>query len=178
MTAVQLSFALMLWAQHEPRFPLGQMSGPEMEQAVAASGLSLEALAPATPDREAIWYPGYTEILAGEGDSGTLSLWLDGRAQQGPTMAMAASVALPDGVPAQSVTLRRDRYRLALDLRMKVERGRTYVFTKYVAVSRAGWGGSASEDLALARRARERGFARLLEDHRAAWDALFYERTF
>jgi trehalose/maltose hydrolase-like predicted phosphorylase len=170
---VQLSFALMLWAEHAPRFPLGKMSGPEMEQALAANGLALEPRAPATPDREAIWYPGYTEVLASEGDTGSLSLWLDGRAVQGPTMAMAATVALPEGVPAQAVTLRRDRYRLALDVSLKVERGHSYVFTKYVAVSRAGWGGNASEDLTLARQARERGFARLLETHRAAWNALW-----
>ena len=170
---VQLSFALRLWAQHEPRFPLGEMTGPEMEQAVAAHGLSLEARAPATADREAIWYPGYTEVLASDGDTGTRSLWLDGRARQGAAMAMAASVALPEDAATQSVALRRERYRLALDVTMKVERGHTYVFTKYVAVSRAGWGGNASEDLALARQARERGFARLLEEQRAAWSALW-----
>src|SRR4029077_19356387 len=53
------------------------------------------------------------------------------------------------------------------------ERGRTYVFTKYVALSRPGWGGNAAEDLALAREARARGFERLLSEHRAAWDALW-----
>src|SRR5256884_6642232 len=63
---VRLSFALTLWAPHAPRFPLAQMSGPEMEEAVAANGLSLEPRAPATPDREAVWYPGYTEVRAGE----------------------------------------------------------------------------------------------------------------
>jgi hypothetical protein len=170
---VHLSFALLLWAPHAPRFPLAQMSGPEMEEAVAANGLSLEPRAPATPDREAIWYPGYTEVRASEGDSGSLSLWLDGQAEQGPPMAMAATVALPEGVPPETVTLHHDRYRLALDVSMKVERGRTYVFTKFVAMSRAGWGGNATDDLALAREARNRGFARLLDEHRAAWDALW-----
>ncbi len=170
---VQLSFALTLWAPHAPRFPLAQMSGPEMEEAVAANGLSLEPRAPARSDREALWYPGYTEVRASEGDSGSLSLWLDGQAEQGLPMAMAAAVALPEGVPPETVTLHRDRYRLALDVSLKVERGRTYVFTKYVAASRAGWGGDATEDLALAREARDRGFTRLLDEHRAAWDALW-----
>ncbi len=170
---VQLSFALLLWAQHAPRFPLAQMSGPQMEEAVAANGLSLQPQPPATPDREAVWYPGYTEVRTSEGDTGSLSLWLDGQAEQGLTMAMAAAVALPEGVPAQAVTLHRDRYRLALDVSMKVERGRTYDFTKYVALSRAGWGGNAAEDLALAREARARGFERLLGEHRAAWDGLW-----
>ena len=170
---VQLSFALMLWAPHAPRFPLAQMSGPEMEEALAANGLSLEPRAPATPDREALWYPGYTEVRASEGDGGSLSLWLDGQAEQGLPMAMAAAVALPEGVPPETVTVHRDRYRLALDVSIKVERGRTYDFTKFIAVSRAGWGGNATDDLALAREARDRGFARLLEEHRAAWDALW-----
>jgi len=49
------------------------MSGPEMEEAVAANSLSLEPRAPATPDREAIWYPGRTQVLASDGDIGSLS---------------------------------------------------------------------------------------------------------
>ena len=170
---VHLSFSLLLWAPHAPRFPLARMSGPEMEEAVAANGVSLEPRAPATPDREALWYPGYTEVRASDGDGGSLSLWLHGQAEQGLPMAMAAAVALPEGMPPETVTLQHDRYRLALDVSMKVERGRTYVFTKFVALSRAGWGGNATDDLALAREARNRGFARLLDEHRAAWDALW-----
>jgi protein-glucosylgalactosylhydroxylysine glucosidase len=171
--AMQLSFALLLWAQYAPRFPLAQMSGAEMEEAVAAQGLSLEPLPPATADRAAVWYPGYTEVRAREGEVGSLSLWLEGQAVQGLTMAMAATVALPEGVPSGQVTLRKDRYRLALDVNMKVERGRTYMFTKYVAISRSGWGGDAAEDLRLAREARAAGFERLLQQHRAAWDVLW-----
>jgi protein-glucosylgalactosylhydroxylysine glucosidase len=170
---VQLSFALTLWAEHAPRFPLAQMSGPEMEEAVAANGPTTEPRPPATADRAAVWYPGYTEVRASDGDTGMLSLWLDGQAQQGLPMAMAAAVALPEGVSPDSVVLHRNRYRLALDVTMKVERGRTYVFTKYVAVSRAGWGGKASDDLALAKAARERGFDPLVREHRAAWEALW-----
>jgi protein-glucosylgalactosylhydroxylysine glucosidase len=170
---VQLSFALTLWAPHAPRFALAQMSGSEMEEAVAANGLSLEPRAPATPDREAIWYPGYTAVRESEGDTGSLSLWLDGQAEQGLPMAMAAAVALPEGAAPATITLHRDRYRLALNVSMKVERGRTYDFTKFVAMSRAGWGANATDDLALAREARDRGFARLLDEHRAAWDVLW-----
>ena len=170
---IQLSFALVLWAQHAPRFPLAQMSGPEMEEAVAANGLSLQPQPPATADRAALWYPGYTEVRTSEGDAPSLSLWLDGQASQGLAMAMAAAVELPAGATAQTVTLRRDRYRLALNVSMRVQRGHTYLFTKYVAMSRAGWGGDARDDLALARQARERGFDRLLNEHRAAWDALW-----
>ena len=170
---VQLSFALLLWAEHAPRFPLAQMSGPEVEEAVTAQGLSLEPQPPATPDRAAVWYAGYTQVRSSEGDAGSLSLWLEGKAQQGLPMAMAATVALPQGVPPQQVSLHRGRHRLALDVSMNVERGHTYVFTKYIAVSREGWGGTATDNLTLARDARDSGFDRLLERHRAAWDELW-----
>ncbi|MFL6606511.1 MAG: glycoside hydrolase family 65 protein [Steroidobacteraceae bacterium] len=169
---VQLSFPFTLWAEHSPRFPLARMSGPEMEEAIAAHGLTLEPRAAAVSDREALWYPGYTQVLENGGDSDSLSLWLDGRAKEGAAMAMASAVSLPQGVSAQA-TIHRDRYRLALNVSLKVERGRTYVFTKYVALSRAGWGGNAKDDLDLVREARDRGFDALLSDHRAAWDALW-----
>ena len=170
---VQLSFPLTLWAAHAPRFPLAQLSGPEMEEVLAANALSFEARPPATPDRDSIWYPGHTALRASDGDAATLSLWLDGQAEQGPAMGMAVAVALPEEVRPESVTLHRDPYRLALDVSLKVERGHTYLFTKYVALSREGWGGNAAADLALVRAARAQGFARLLSEHRAAWDALW-----
>ncbi len=170
---VQLSFALLLWAEYAPRFPLAQLTGPDMEEAVAAQGLTLEPQPPATPDRAAVWYPGYTEIRSAEGDAGTLSLWVEGEAKQGASMAMAAALALPADLQGARVSLRKDRYRLALDVTLKVEPGRTYTFTKYVAASRSGWGGHAREDVTLVQQAREAGFERLLQQHRAAWDALW-----
>ena len=170
---VHLSFPLLLWANHAPRFPLGQMTGPEMEEAVAAYGLTLEPRPPATADREAVWYPGYTQVRLGDGDAPSLSMWLDGRAAQGLGMALAAAVALPDGTTPENATYHRDPYRMALDVAIKVERGRRYSFTKYVALSREGWGGDASEDLALAREARTRGFEQLLSEQRAAWAQLW-----
>src|SRR5215469_4942400 len=45
---VQLSFGLLLWSEHAPRFPLAEISGPQMEEAVAAQGLTL-ARQPGTP---------------------------------------------------------------------------------------------------------------------------------
>lgn len=170
---VQLSFALLLWAEYAPRFPLAQLSGPQLEEAVAAQGLSLEPLPPATPDRAAVWYPGYTQVRSAEGDTGELSLWVEGEAKQGPAVAMAAAVELPQEAPGAQVSLRKDRYRRALDVTLKVERGHTYVFTRYVAVSRSGWGGNAAADLTLAREARAHGFEQLLQQHRASWDALW-----
>ncbi|MBV8876764.1 MAG: glycoside hydrolase family 65 protein, partial [Gammaproteobacteria bacterium] len=170
---VQLSFALLLWAEYAPRFPLAQLSGPDMEEAVAAQGLSLEPQPPAMPDRAAVWYPGYTEVRSADGDAASRSLWLEGAAKQGPAMAMAAALDVPREFHRGEVRVRKDRYRLALDVDLKVERAHTYVFTKYVAVSRSGWGGNAVEDLSLARQARAGGLERLLQEHRAAWDALW-----
>jgi protein-glucosylgalactosylhydroxylysine glucosidase len=170
---VQLSFALTLWTEHQPRFPLGQLSGPEMEEAVAASGLSLDPQPPATPDRAAVWYPGYTAINDPGGDSDSLTMWLDGKAQQGLSMAMATAVALPTGVKVEAVKLHRDAYRLALEVTLEVSRGKSYEFTKYVAVSRQGWGGGAADDTALVRAAREAGYERALGEHRAAWERLW-----
>ena len=170
---VQLSFPIILWAEHAPRFPLGETSGPEQEEVIAANDLPIEARPPATPDREAVWYPGYAAVHAADGDPATLSLWLDGQAAQGLRMAMAAAVALPEGMRAESVELHKTRYRLALDVDIKVGRGHSYSFTKYVALSRAGWGGGAAEDLELARAARSRGFEQLLAEHRDAWASLW-----
>ncbi|MBV9912927.1 MAG: hypothetical protein JOZ93_10120, partial [Sinobacteraceae bacterium] len=141
---VQLSFGLTLWTQHAPRFPLAQMTGPEMEEAVAASDLSFEAQPPATPDREAVWYPGYVQIRNAEGDRDTRSLWLTGQAEHGLSMGEAAAIALPADAAVQAVSVRRDAYRLSLDVSIKVERGHTYAFSKFAAFSRAGWGGDAA----------------------------------
>ena len=170
---VRLSFPLLLWANHAPRFPLGQMTGPEEEEAVAAYGLTLEPHPPAAADREAVWYPGYTDVGASDGEASSLSMWLQGRAAGGLAMAMATTVALPEGTAADSVTFHRDSYRMALDVAIRVERGHRYAFTKYVALSRDGWGGDASQDLALAREARTHGFEQLLSEQRAAWAQLW-----
>ncbi|MGH8328147.1 MAG: glycoside hydrolase family 65 protein, partial [Steroidobacteraceae bacterium] len=92
---VRLSFPLTLWARHTPRYPLGQWSGPEQDKMLAARGISLQPRPPATPDRAALWYPGYTEVLKSGADAHTLSLSLSGRAENGLPMAMAAAVELP-----------------------------------------------------------------------------------
>ena len=170
---VRLSFGLTLWAEHAPRFPLARMTGPEMEEVLAANGLAFHAQPPATPDRESIWYPGHTQVLSGAGDTGSASLWLEGRAAAGLPMGMAVALALPEGLPPGAVTLKQDAYRLALDLVLKVQRGHTYEVTKFVAFSRSGWGGDAQADLAVARAARSDGFERLADAHRAAWDRLW-----
>jgi trehalose/maltose hydrolase-like predicted phosphorylase len=170
---VQLSFALNLWAQHQPRLPLARLSGDELQIALAAHGLQQQAIPPATPDRAAVWYPGYTRVLSDGGDDGNLTLWLDGHAERGLHMAEAAAVALPPGLEPVEVKLYKNEYRLSLDLRIEVRKGTTYTFSKYIAASREGWGGDAKADLALASAARDRGFSALLDAHKSAWSELW-----
>ena len=170
---VELSFALNLWAPHEPRLPLAKLTGDQMQEAVAANNMQLVAIPPATPDRAAVWYHGDTHVLAADGDVRTLTLALDGRAEQGLSMAEAAAVQLPDGVEPSDVALYKSEYRLALNLKIKVQKDKTYTFTKFVAASREGWGGDAKADVALATSARSGGFDALLDQHRAAWRELW-----
>jgi len=170
---IELSFALNLWAPYAPRLPLGTLTGDEMQEAVAAHGLKLEPLPPAAPDRAALWYRGTVNVLSADGDAQDLSMQLDGRAEQGLAMAEAAAVALPPGMRPLEAKLHRNSYRLALDLRVAVEKGKTYTFSKFVALSREGWGGDAQADLALARAARTRGFESLLDAHRGEWAKLW-----
>jgi len=170
---VELSFAFNLWAPHQPRLPLAKLTGDEMQIAVAAHNLTLQAVAPATPDRAAVWYHGDTHVLADEGDGKNLTLWLDGRAERGLDMAEAAAISLPEGLKPVEVKVNKSIYRLSLDLRVRVRKGQTYTFTKYVAASRADWGGDARADLVLAKAARAGGFDALLDAHTAAWASLW-----
>jgi trehalose/maltose hydrolase-like predicted phosphorylase len=170
---VQLSFAFNLWAPYQPRLPLAKLSGDEMQTAVAAHNLTLQAIPPATPDRAAVWYHGDTHVLANDGDSKNLTFWLDGRAEEGLGMAEAAAVSLPEGLKPVEITLNKGIYRLSLDLRVQVRKGQTYIFTKYAAASREDWGGDAKADLALATAARTEGFDTLLNAHKAAWANLW-----
>src|SRR3984957_14284777 len=133
---VELSFALNLWAPHQPRLPLAKLTGDQMQEAVAANNMQLVAIPHATPDRAAVWYHGDTHVLAADGDVRNLTLTLDGRAEQGLSMAEAAAVQMPDGVDPSDIALYKSPYRLALNLKIKVQKNKTYTFTKFVAASR------------------------------------------
>jgi trehalose/maltose hydrolase-like predicted phosphorylase len=170
---VELSFALNLWAPHEPRLPLAQLTGEQMQEAVAANNMQLVAIPPATPDRAAVWYHGDTHTLAADGDVRDLTLALDGRAEQGLGMSEAVAVQIPDGVVPSDIALYKSQYRLALNLKIKVQKDITYTFTKFIAAAREDWGGDAHADVALATAARSAGFAALLDQHRAAWAKLW-----
>ena len=176
---VELSFPLVLWAPYQPRLPLAKLpgdtglTGDRFRQALEAHGLTLKAQPPATADRAAIWYHGDTRILDTEGDASNLTLRVDGQATNGARMGEAVAVQLPKSVQPVETKLDRTDNRLSLDMRIKVSKGKTYAFTKYVAVSRDGWGGDAKADLALAESARTRGFDAMLDAQRMAWAKLW-----
>ncbi|RUL62142.1 glycoside hydrolase family 65 protein [Dyella dinghuensis] len=170
---VELTFPIRLWSEYQPRFPIGSMTGDQMIAAVIASGQNLDNKPVPTPDRAAVWYPGYTQIQSSDGDTRQLTLWLDGRAAQGLSMAEAAAIALPAGLSADSVKLDKTSNLLSLHITAKVKKGTTYTFTKYIAASRQDWGGAAKDDVALVQQARQTGFTALLDKHQSAWHELW-----
>jgi len=173
--AVRLEFSLRLWPPPAHRFALARLTLAQMRAAVAASGQSLQAVAPATADRAAIWYPGQTEIDASGGSARHRVLWVRGRARYGLAMAEAAAVrfGLPPNTPPPVTRLLKTPHRLALEIRLDVRKGATYTFEKFIAASRADWGAGARTDAALAEAARRGGFAVLRDQHVAAWHRLW-----
>jgi trehalose/maltose hydrolase-like predicted phosphorylase len=170
----QLAFWFTLWAPHQPRFPIRTMTGADMEAAVAANNMTvLEPVNHATADRAPVWYHGDTHVLARDADRRDLTFWLDGKAEQGLSMAEAAAIGLPADLSPTAVKLLKTPYQLGLVVSVPVQQGRTYVFSKYIAISRQNWGGDSHDALALARTARHTGFDRLLDAHRTAWNLLW-----
>jgi len=171
---VQLSFQTDVWAPHQPRFALGKIDGPQMQEQVFANNLKLQPIPPATPDRAALWYHGDTHVLNADIDTSNLDIWLQGKAEQGHGMAEAAAIALPNDARVSQVERYRSDYRLALNMHVNVQKNRTYTFTKYVAMSRDDWGGSEpTQNLAEATAARDKGFDALLAEHENAWHTLW-----
>ena len=170
---VRLRFPIRLWSEHAPRFALAQLTGPQMEDAVIASGQNLGNKPIPTPDRAPIWYYGVTRIVSDGGDAKRLTLWLDGRAPHGLRMGEAVALGLPAGLDVEQVRVERNAYVLSLDLVVHVAKGRTYRFDKFAALSRQGWGGDARADVALAVAARTAGFDALLAEHQSAWHRLW-----
>ena len=171
--SVELTFPIRLWTEYQPRLPIGSMSGDQMIAAVIASGQSLDNKPVPTPDRAAVWYPGYTQVLSSDGNTKELTLWMDGRAKQGLSMAEAAAIEMPAGLTVESVKLDKTFDLLSLHITAMVNKGTTYTFTKYLAASRQDWGGTAADDVALAKQARQTGFSTLLTRHQATWHDLW-----
>lgn len=170
---VRLRFPFRLWSGHEPRFAMAELTGPQMIRAVLASGQDLNDKPVPTPDRAPVWYPGTVVVDRDGADRRALTLWLDGHAVDGASMAEAAAIELPKGLDISRVAVEKDTHELSLNIVADVKEGRRYVFTKFVAASRGGWGGDGKADAALAARARATGFGGLLARSAAAWHRLW-----
>ena len=175
--AVRLRFTLKPAPPIANRMAMAKLTLPEIKQSLATtyhlpppdstSVLSkmLKPLSPTSANRAAIWYPGGIEVTAAGGSAAERMLWMRGRALNGAGFSEAAAVSLPAGF---NVKLNGS----ALEVSGAVAKGKTYSFTKFVAVSRAKWDAGASvED--LARRARSDGVSKRLREHEAVWADLW-----
>jgi trehalose/maltose hydrolase-like predicted phosphorylase len=169
---IRLRFTLRPRPAPVHRFPLARMTGEELEKSIADVG---EKLGPTDPTggRAFYWHPGYVAIQSFGGSDAERTMWIAGRAVNGLEIAEAAAVELPSGVAPTEAKLDQSAQLVSLEMAFKMERGRTYNFTKYVAASREGWGGMKKEDVHGAEQARKEGFGALLAKHQAAWHALW-----
>lgn len=169
---VRLRFGLHVWPAPKHRFALARLSLAAMRRAVLASGQQLVAVGPATPDRAAIWYPGQTLVDASATHAGRRLLWLRGEASDGLKMGMAVALGLPK-VRGTSFRVMARPHHHELEVMFHAVRGHSYRFTKFVSVSRAGWGRGAGGDVQRAKAARAIGYFGLLARQKAAWHRLW-----
>jgi trehalose/maltose hydrolase-like predicted phosphorylase len=170
---IRLRFTLRL-PPPPPRLPLAAM---DAQQFTAASNATSRPDLASGGNRNAIWYAGQVGITASGASVRDHSLWMQARAVGGRSMTLAAAVGWPAGLPGSHWTkiVRDDAVVLEADAR--VQRGRTYRFTKFVAATAAGWaGGNERDDVreaAAAIGARGQGLRALRNEHVAAWHALW-----
>jgi hypothetical protein len=139
-----------------PRLPLAEMSAAEFNAVSIASN---------QPDlasggkRDAIWYQGQVGAIAtGDGPAAN-TLWMEGTAIAGRTVAVGAAIALPPHLGVPRITQRRTGdtgaahaatvdaaaadagtgQAVIIEVEGNVHSGRSYRFTKFVAASAAGW---------------------------------------
>ena len=169
---VRLRFTLRPHPAPAHRLLLARLTREELHKALAEAP-SLRVTDPTAPARANEWYPGYVETQAFGGSEAERLIWITGRAVDGPRIAEAAAVTLPPGVTAKDAKLVESPQLVSLDLALMVERGRTYTFTKYVALSRDSWGGLNRTVINWAKQTRREGFDSLLAKHQSAWHRLW-----
>ena len=175
---VRLRFTLRPAADFPHRLAMAKLTLPEIKRQLAAtynlpppdstSVLSkmLKPLTPTSANRAAIWYPGGVEIAAAGGSASERTLSIRGRALNGAAFAEAVAVALPTDLANVHVVLEGS----ALNVSGTVKKGKTYSFTKFVAVSRDRWEARVED---LVKRARTEGVVRRHADHEAVWADLW-----
>jgi trehalose/maltose hydrolase-like predicted phosphorylase len=168
-----------------PRLPLAEMSAAEFNAASVASN---------QPDlasggkRNAIWYQGEVSAIATGDGAAANTLWMEGKAIAGRTVAVGAAIALPPRLGMRRITNSHTddagaAQTVVLEVEGRVQSGRSYRFTKFVAASAAGWdldsgraaavGAPGTRAAAAAARARGTGLHELKAAHEAAWRALW-----
>ncbi len=172
---VRLRFTLRPAPAFAHRLPMAKLTLPEIKQQLAAiynlpppdstSVLSkmLKPLTPTAANRAAIWYPGGIEVTATGGSAAQRTLSVRGRALNGAEFAEAAAINVPVGF---HVTLEGS----SLIVAGTVKAGKSYAFTKFVAVSRAKWDAPVED---LVKQAREDGVEKRLREHQAVWADLW-----
>ena len=178
---VRLRFTLRPWPAFPNRLAMAKLTLPQLKQAIASTyhlpppdetALLSQMLKPATPttaNRAPVWYPGTTQILETGASDTQRTLWVRGRAINGAEFSEAAAIALPANFHNPHVTVESSRDLVVLNVSGTVKRGESYLFGKFVAVSRDKWGGSVEQDKELATEARSRGLVAGLVSHWAAW---------
>jgi trehalose/maltose hydrolase-like predicted phosphorylase len=182
---IRLRFTLRPWPSFPHRLALGKLTLSQAKQAIATTykiprppetALLSQVLKPASPtaaNRAAIWYPGEVDVQSSGGSDSERVLWIHGHAVNGAGTSEAAAIALPEGLRNLRVTVESSSQIVALNVEGSVEKGKSYEFTKFVAVSHDKWGGPVEEDVRAAKAARTAGFSALLDKHQAAWHVLW-----
>ena len=144
----------------------------DLQESLAAVGRMLVLPDAGAPTRAAVWYPGEVTVRP-SANLGEMWLHAEGEAVNGSAFSEAVAIELPAGLPIAGSRVLEDRGGATIEVEVTLEAGRAYPFTKYVSVSRGGWSDGMTSDVARATAARTRGFARLLEEHTAAWHDLW-----
>jgi trehalose/maltose hydrolase-like predicted phosphorylase len=155
------------------RLPLAAMTAEQFSAAAAAADRPELATG---GKRGAIWYAGQIVPIAMGSDIEAKTLWMQGKAIGGRSVAVEAAVDLPKDLRHVRATAGREADEVRLEIAGSVRSGRSYRFTKFVAASADGWGAggnSAGGRSTAAVRARSGGFRSLQAAHAAAWHALW-----
>ncbi len=177
---VSLRFTLRPHPAAAHRFPLVAVPSSELRKSEAEAEAQIRASNPMAPERGSEWYPGYLNIQSFGASEAQRIIWIMGRAVDGPQIAQAATIELPTGVAISESKRRESPQLVSIEVALRVEGGRTYTFTKYVAASQENWGDlkSSAGDLKssvidLAKEARGEGFDALLAKHQSIWHGLW-----
>ncbi len=177
---VRLRFTLRPHAAPAHRFPLASVPAADLRKAEAEAEAEIRASDPLAAERAAEWYPGYVNIQSSGASEAERVIWIAGRAVDGPHIAQAAAIELPAGVAISESTRHESPQLVSIEVALRVERGRTYTFTKYVAATQENWGavkGSSgnlkSSVIDWAKQARGQGLDALLAKHQSIWHGLW-----